>query len=157
MEYGNRLWKNVHLLLKKKLCKIATFQTCRNCLQLDVRGSVHHGIIHTEIASKMQQCIKIYYSTFTWSSTCFGRHAAHHQELKTALAAFGFAYVGGCWTLKFAGRCPATSVSPISTSGYLNIQQPPMYAKPEAASAVLSSWWWAVCGPKHAELYMNME
>ena len=46
----------------------------------------------------MQQCIKIYYSIFIWSSTCFGRHTAHHQEPKTALAASGFAYVEGCWT-----------------------------------------------------------
>jgi len=30
----------------------------------DVRGSVHHIIIHTEIANMMQQCIKIYYSMF---------------------------------------------------------------------------------------------
>jgi hypothetical protein len=35
---------------------------------------------------------------FIWSSTCFGRHTGHHQELKTALAASGFAYVEGCWT-----------------------------------------------------------
>ena len=42
--------------------------------------------------------IKIYYSIFIWSSTCFGRHTAHHQEAKTALAASGFAYVEGCWT-----------------------------------------------------------
>ena len=47
---------------------------------------------------------KFYYSIFTWSSTCFGRHAAHHQEPKTALAASGFSYVEGCgtcswWTL----------------------------------------------------------
>ena len=46
----------------------------------------------------MQQCIKIYYSIFIWSTTCFGRHTAHHQEPKTALAASGFAYVEGCWT-----------------------------------------------------------
>jgi hypothetical protein len=45
---------------------------------------------------KMQQCIKIYYSIFIWSSTCFGQHTAHHQETKTALAASGFSYVGGC-------------------------------------------------------------
>jgi len=42
---------------------------------------------------------KFYYSLFIWSSTCFGRHAAHHQEPKTALAASGFSYVEGCWTL----------------------------------------------------------
>jgi len=31
-----------------------------------------------------------YYSIFMWSSTCFGRHTAHHQKPKTALAASGF-------------------------------------------------------------------
>jgi hypothetical protein len=46
----------------------------------------------------MQQCMKIYYSIFIWSSTCFGRYTAHHQEPKTALAASGFVYVEGCWT-----------------------------------------------------------
>jgi len=30
----------------------------------DVCGSVHHSIIHTEIANKMQEFIKIYYSMF---------------------------------------------------------------------------------------------
>jgi hypothetical protein len=35
---------------------------------------------------------------FKWSSTCFGRHVAHHQEPKTAPAASGFAYVEGCRT-----------------------------------------------------------
>jgi hypothetical protein len=32
-----------------------------------------------------------------WSSTCFGRHTAHHQERKTALAVSGFSYVEGRW------------------------------------------------------------
>ena len=41
---------------------------------------------------------KFYYSIFIWSSTCFGRHIARHQEPKTALAASGFSYVEGCWT-----------------------------------------------------------
>jgi len=58
---------------------------------LDVRGSVHHSKIHTEKSNKMQQCMKIYYSILIWSSTCFGRHTAHHQEPKTALAVSGFA------------------------------------------------------------------
>jgi len=40
----------------------------------------------------------MYYSIFIWSSTCFGRHTAHHQEHKTTLEASGFAYVEGCWT-----------------------------------------------------------
>ena len=38
-----------------------------------------------------------YYSIFIWNSTCFGQHATHHQEPKTALAASGFSYVEGCW------------------------------------------------------------
>ena len=54
--------------------------------------------VHTEKSNKIQQCIKIYYSIFIQSSTCFGRHTAHHQEPKTSLAASGFAYVEGCWT-----------------------------------------------------------
>jgi len=45
----------------------------------------------------MRQCIKVYF-IFIWSSTCFGRHTAHHQEPKTALAVFGCACVEGCWT-----------------------------------------------------------
>ena len=40
---------------------------------------------------------KFYYSIFIWSSTCFGRHTAHHQEPKTALAASGFSYMESCW------------------------------------------------------------
>ena len=55
---------------------------------------------HRNSQKKMQQCIKMYCSMFIWSSTCFGRHTAHHQELKTALATSGFAYVKGCWTLR---------------------------------------------------------
>jgi hypothetical protein len=39
----------------------------------------------------------------------------------------------------------------------LHVQQPSTYAKPEAASTVLGSWWWAVCRPKHAELHINMK
>jgi len=39
-----------------------------------------------------------FYFIFIWSSTCFGRHTARHQEPKTALAASGFAYVEDCWT-----------------------------------------------------------
>jgi hypothetical protein len=133
-------------------CKLGNVHTAQqfwviHC-QFDVHGSVHHSAIHTEMANKMQQCIKIYYSMFIWSSTCFGRHTSHHQELKTVLVVSGFAYVKGCgrwgcWTL--------------SASNNHNVQQPFTYAKPEAASAVLSSWWWAVCSLKHVELHVNME
>jgi len=60
---------------------------------------------------------KFYYFIFTWSSTCFGRHTAHHQEPKIAQAASGFAYVEGCRTC----GCWTTST----------------YAKSDAACAVL--------------------
>jgi len=39
----------------------------------------------------------------------------------------------------------------------LHVQQPSTYEKPEAASSVLGSWWWAVCRPKHVELHINKE
>ena len=48
-----------------------------------------------------------------------------------------------CWTL--------------SASRNLNVQQPFTYAKPEVASAVLSSWLWAVRGLKHVEFHINIE
>jgi hypothetical protein len=97
----------------------------------DVFGSVHHSTVHTEKSNKMQQCIKIYYSIFIWSSTCFGRHTAHHQEQRV---------FAKHWQ-RPATTCP--------TAFHI--------CKPEAASAVLGSWWWAVCRPKHVELYINME
>jgi len=83
---------------------------------------------------------KFYYSIFIWSSTCFGRHTAHHQDPKTALAASGFFYTWKVIGRVVGGRCQA------------HVQQPSTYEKPEAASAVLGSWWWAVCRPKHVEL-----
>ena len=39
----------------------------------------------------------------------------------------------------------------------LHVQQPSTYEKPEAASEVLGSWWWAVWRPKHVQLHINME
>ena len=44
---------------------------------------------------------KFYYSIFIWSSTCFRRHTTHHKEPKTALAASGFSYMGGCWMCRW--------------------------------------------------------
>jgi hypothetical protein len=96
------------------------------------------AVIHTQTANKMRQCTKIYYFMSIWSSTCFGRHTAHHQELKTALAASA-----GGWTL--------------TASSNHNVQRPSTYANSEAGSAVLSSWWWAVCRPKHVDLHINIK
>jgi len=39
----------------------------------------------------------------------------------------------------------------------LHAQQPSTYAKPEAASAVLVSWWCALCRPKHVQLHRNIK
>ena len=75
---------------KQEVC-IMSGKTC---------NTIRCSIIHIEIANKMRQFIKIYYSMFIRSSTCFGRHTVHHQELKTALAVSGFAYVKDCWTLR---------------------------------------------------------
>jgi hypothetical protein len=55
-------------------------------------------IIHKENPTRCNSVPK-FYLIFIWSSTHFARHTAHHQEPKTALAASGFAYVEGCWTL----------------------------------------------------------
>jgi hypothetical protein len=62
-----------------------------------IRNHMPSILIPIKKSNKMQQCTKIYF-IFIWSSTCFGRHTAHHQEPKTALAASGFACVEGCWT-----------------------------------------------------------
>ena len=53
------------------------------------------------------------------------------------------------------GRCQAQYVP--DNVHQLHVQQPSTYEKPEAASAGLGSWWWAVCRPKHVELHINME
>jgi hypothetical protein len=62
-----------------------------------------NGLIHIENPTRCHSVSKFYF-IFIWSSTCFGRHTAHHQEPKTALEATGFACVEGCltcscWTL----------------------------------------------------------
>jgi hypothetical protein len=75
----------------------------------------HHGVVVQWLTTNRHQSTKkdnlwrklqqdatmyqnSYYSIFIWSSTCFGRHTAHHQEPKTVLVASGFSYVEGCWT-----------------------------------------------------------
>jgi len=50
---------------------------------LDVLGSVHHSIIHIENPTRCNCVSKFYFIyIYIWSSTCFGRHTAHHQEPK---------------------------------------------------------------------------
>jgi hypothetical protein len=90
---------------------------------------------------------------FKWSSTYFGRHTAHHQEPKTAQAAFGFAYVEGCWTCSCWTL--SDSVRYLTTPNNCTSNVRFTYAKPEAACVVLGSWWWSVCSPKHVELHLK--
>ena len=105
--------------------------------KLYVRGSVQHSTIRKEKSNKMQQCYQtFYYSIFIRSRTCFGRHTAHYQEPKTALAASGFSYVEGCWACSWwtlSGTYVPDNVH------QLHVQQPSTYEKPEAPSAVLGS------------------
>jgi hypothetical protein len=91
---------------------------------------------------------------FKWNLTCFGQHTAHHQEPNTAQAASGFAYVESfrtcsCWMLSGSVRYMTTSNNCTSN----NLLR--YCAKPEAVTAVLGSWWWAVYRPKHVELYLK--
>jgi hypothetical protein len=67
-------------------------------------------LIYIENPTRCHSVSKFYF-IFIWSSTCVGRHAAHHREPKTALAASGFAYVEGCWTCS----CWTLSVRAYST------------------------------------------
>ena len=57
---------------------------------------------------------------------------------------------------RVSGNTPAI-VRSLKAVQQLHVQQPSTYAKLEAASAVLGSWRWAVCRPKHVELYINMK
>ena len=68
----------------------------QNFIKLDDPGSVHHIIFHIKNPTRCNSVSKFNF-IFIWSSPCSGRHTAHHQEPKTALAASGFAYVEGCW------------------------------------------------------------
>jgi hypothetical protein len=150
------------------MCKWdSTYFSKARVIHIDITKKMQHGVkiyysmfkwdstyfskarvIHTDIIKKMEHCVKIYYSMFKWGSIYFGRHTAHHQQLKTALAASGFAYMKGCWTL---------SLLDAVASSNLSVQQAFIYAKPEAANAVLSSWWWAVCRPKYIEPHLIIE
>jgi hypothetical protein len=120
----------------------------------NVCGSVHHGTIHKEKSNKMHQCIKLLLFHIYIKLNMFERLPAHHQEPKTALAAFGFFI---CLRLLDAWMVDVVRHTEPDNIYHLYVQQPSTYERPEAASAVLGFWWWAVCRPKHVELYINME
>jgi hypothetical protein len=58
--------------------------------KLDVHGSVHHNINLKERTNKMQMCSRFIIPMFLNCSTCFGRHTAHHQELKNCNCSLWF-------------------------------------------------------------------
>jgi hypothetical protein len=91
--------------------------------QLDVRRSVHHIKFMKKNPTRFNNVSKFYYSIFIWSSTCFGRHTAHHREPKTALAASDFLYVEGCWTCRWwtlsGTLCLTTSVRTTTNTDWL--------------------------------------
>jgi hypothetical protein len=81
-------------------------------------------------------------------STCFGRLHAHHQELTTSLTASGF-------TLERGG----SSVVSIGLADHDQQRSNRHFptVKPEVASAVVCSWWWADRRPKHVEPQINVK
>jgi hypothetical protein len=97
-------------------------------IDLDVCGSVHHSTIQKEKSNKMQKCIKSLLFHIYMKPTCFGRHTAHHQEPKTALAGSGFLYVEGCWTCSWRtiNNLPRTITVPDNVH-QLHVQQPSTY------------------------------
>jgi hypothetical protein len=112
------------------------------------REEIHYWFIKKN-PTRCNNVSRFYYSIFIWSSKYFGRHTAHRQEPKTALAASGFSYVEGCctcswWTL--------SGIVCLTTSTNYTSNDSSTYKKPEAASAVLGSWWWAVCRLKLVDI-----
>jgi hypothetical protein len=123
-------------------CVIYCEDVLQHCWHFLVgRGEPWHLRFTKKIPTRCKSVSKFYF-IFIWSSTCFGRHIVHHEEPKTALAAFGFANVEGCWV------CSCWTLS--ASSNYIP-------NNPPRASAVLGSWWWVVCRPKHVELHINMK
>ena len=94
-----------------------------------------HGAIPE---NKLSNHVSKFYFIFIQSSTCFGRHTAHYQEHKTALAASGFTYVEGCWACSCWTLSEYAHTLPESVQ-QLHVQQPSTYVKPQTASAVLDS------------------
>jgi hypothetical protein len=62
---------------------------------------------------------QVYYLTFMYGSTCFGRLSAHHQKRTTALGASGFTV--GAWRLEscwsWSARPRPTTVQPPLSNG----------------------------------------
>jgi hypothetical protein len=60
-------------------------------LQAHITPAVNHSdYISNKSTNQMQQFLKFYYLTFMYSSTCFVRPHAHHQELNNCSSSHWF-------------------------------------------------------------------
>jgi len=150
---------------------MCTYIQMKKYIHFYVRGSVDHNINLVE--KKPTRCdhvVEFIIPMLLNCSTCFERHTAHHQELKTVIAVSGFTYVCGCWQLSWLSgnsvpiqpwQLPVTTnvcktrdcnysfkllmmMSGEFPFSHDSCQQPQTYVKPETAITVLNSWWWAV-------------
>jgi len=84
-----------------------------------------------------------------YSSTCFGRPHAHHQELNCS---------SSLWYYRWS--VVVTALLPPGSSGNTRGCYCSCWASDdglEDARNMLSSWWWAWGCPKHVELYINVK
>jgi len=99
----------------------------------------------------MQQCINIFIIPYLYEAQqVSGDTPPNIRSLKLHWQPLVF------HTWKVVGRvvverCQAQYTVPDNVH-QLHVQQPFTYEKPEAVSAVLGSWWWAVCRPKHCSV-----
>jgi hypothetical protein len=63
---------------------------CSAIIRLGVHGSVHRNINLIERTNKIQLFIEFIIPMFFNCSTCFGRHTAHHEELKNCNCSLWF-------------------------------------------------------------------
>jgi len=82
-------------------------------------GSVHRNIFLIEEPTRCDRVVEFIIPVFLNCSTCFGRHTAHHQELKNCNRSLWVLH-----TFVVAGRCHRSG------------RQPNTYVKPEAAITV---------------------
>jgi len=109
-------------------------------IQLMEAGSV-------EIINKMQPCNRIYYSKIYWRLNMFRAAYRSSSGAPNCICSLWFIHTCGDQPLSRLGGWVPTQPGqrPVTTGVY----------KPEAASTVWSSWWWAVCHSKHVEPSIN--
>jgi hypothetical protein len=151
------MWDSTHIPAELHLTRM------RKCIQINIGGACYteakcvlHALTVTSVATN---CVYIYIYIYIWilqkepticnrvveliiqmlrnCSTCFGRHTAHHQKLKNCNCSLWFYIRFG---LLEPSQRPATKN--VCKTQRLQLQ-------------FLSSWWWAMCRPKHVEQLRN--